>query len=269
MIALRGRAELEAVAAMDKVVDALHIAIIEFLGKVSRIRLTARQSGELMQLVEVTNNLEHIGDMIATSMVASARKRIDEDVSVSDQTAKILTEYHAFVLAALNDALRAVTQEDAELARGVSRRKKGFSELEPSRLDDTRGKRLSVWGPAEGTLRKPAPGPDEPVLKTTSGLLVLPREGVVVRYLTRTKTSWVRRGVSTCDQCRDCTDLCPRYLLGYDVQPHKVMRSLLMTGDEKERYSLWAAYCCECNICSLFSPEECSNYFAAAGYGLT
>jgi len=23
------------------------------------------------------------------------------------------------------------------------------------------------------------------------------------------------------------------------------------------------------NICSLFSPEECSNYFAAAGYGLT
>lgn len=128
--AIRGsRAELEAVAAMDKVVDALHIAIIEFLGKVSRIRLTARQSIELMQLVEVTNNLEHVGDLIATSMVASARKRIDEEVSVSEQTAKILTEYHAFVLAALNDALRAITRQDAELAKEVSRRKKGFSEL--------------------------------------------------------------------------------------------------------------------------------------------
>ena len=23
------------------------------------------------------------------------------------------------------------------------------------------------------------------------------------------------------------------------------------------------------NICLLFSPEECSNYFGAAGYGLT
>jgi phosphate:Na+ symporter len=114
---------------MDKAVDALHMAIIEFLGRLNRAHLTARQSGELMQLVEVTNNLEHIGDMVATSMVASARKRIDEDVSVSEQTARILTEYHAFVLAALNDALRAVTQEDAELARVVSRRKKGLSEL--------------------------------------------------------------------------------------------------------------------------------------------
>jgi phosphate:Na+ symporter len=127
--AIRGsRAELETVAAMDKVVDAC-IAIIEFLGKVSRIRLTARQSNELMQLVEVTNNLEHVGDLIATSMVASARKRIDEEVSVSAQTAQILIEYHAFVLTALNDALRAVTRQDAELAKEVSRRKKGFSEL--------------------------------------------------------------------------------------------------------------------------------------------
>jgi phosphate:Na+ symporter len=123
--AIRGsRAELETVAAMDKVVDALHIAIIEFLGKVSRIRLTARQSSELMQLAEVTNNLEHVGDLIATSMVASARKRIDEEVSVSAQTAQILIEYHAFVLTALNDALRAVTRQDAELAKEVSRRKK-------------------------------------------------------------------------------------------------------------------------------------------------
>ncbi|MCU0989000.1 MAG: Na/Pi cotransporter family protein [Xanthomonadales bacterium] len=128
--AIRGsRAALEAVAGMDKAVDALHLAIIEFLGRLNRTHLTARQSGELMQLVEVTNNLEHIGDLIATSMVASARKRIDEDVSVSEQTARILTEYHAFVLAALNDALRAVTQEDAVLAKEVSRRKKGFSEL--------------------------------------------------------------------------------------------------------------------------------------------
>jgi phosphate:Na+ symporter len=128
--AIRGtRDELEAIAAMDKVVDALHIAIIDFLGKISSTTLTARQSRELMQLIEVTNNLEHIGDLIATSMVASARKRIDEDVSVSELTARILADYHAFVVSALNDALRAVTQQDAETAKAVSRRKKSFSEL--------------------------------------------------------------------------------------------------------------------------------------------
>lgn len=123
------RAQLEDVAAMDKVVDALHLAIIEFLGKISITNLTTRQSNELMQLAEVANDLEHIGDLIATSMVTSARKRIDEDVSVSPQTAAFLTDYHEFVVRALNDALRAVGEEDAALAKQVSRRKKSFTEM--------------------------------------------------------------------------------------------------------------------------------------------
>jgi phosphate:Na+ symporter len=123
------RWQLEQVAAMDKTVDGLHIAIIEFLGKVSIATLSSRQSNELMQLAEIANDLEHIGDRIATSMVTSARKRIDEDVSVSPETAAMLTEYHAFVAAALNDALRAITQQDVELAREVSQRKKSFHEL--------------------------------------------------------------------------------------------------------------------------------------------
>ena len=39
--------------------------------------------------------------------------------------------------------------------------KKGFSELEQSRLDGVRGKRLSVSGPAEGTLSRSPHGPGE------------------------------------------------------------------------------------------------------------
>jgi phosphate:Na+ symporter len=123
------RWQLETVAAMDKAVDALHIAIIEFLGKVSVATLSSRQSSELMQLAEIANDLEHIGDRVATSMVTSARKRIDEDVYVSPATAQMLTEYHTFVAMALNDALEAITKQDEDLAREVSRRKKSFHEL--------------------------------------------------------------------------------------------------------------------------------------------
>ena len=123
------RADLERVAEMDKVVDALHIAIIEFLGKVSLTNLSTRQSKELMQLVEITNGLEQIGDRIATAMVTSANKRIDEEVSVSPQTARVLIDYHAMVVAALSDALKAVASQDSELAKQVSRRKKDFSEM--------------------------------------------------------------------------------------------------------------------------------------------
>jgi Na+-translocating ferredoxin:NAD+ oxidoreductase RnfC subunit len=35
------------------------------------------------------------------------------------------------------------------------------------------------------------------------------------------------------------------------------MRTLLMTGEAKARTSLWAQYCCECNICSFIAcPEQ-------------
>jgi phosphate:Na+ symporter len=123
------RADLSRVANMDKVVDALHLAIIEFLGAVSAAQLTKRQTRELMQLVEVANDLEHIGDDIATRMVTSASKRIEEDVRVSEQTAKILSDYHAFVVESLKDAIRAVEDEDADLAKDVSKRKKAFTAL--------------------------------------------------------------------------------------------------------------------------------------------
>jgi phosphate:Na+ symporter len=132
-VAISGtRAELERVAEMDKVVDALHMAIIEFLGKVSLTNLSTRQSKELMQLAEITNGLEQIGDRIATAMVTSAHKRIDEDVSVSPQTAEVLTEYHAMVVETLNDALKAIAAQDSELAKQVGRRKKDFAEMSRS-----------------------------------------------------------------------------------------------------------------------------------------
>jgi Na+-translocating ferredoxin:NAD+ oxidoreductase RnfC subunit len=51
--------------------------------------------------------------------------------------------------------------------------------------------------------------------------------------------------------------MCPRYLLGYPIQPHLVMRSLLTTGPMSDTLTHWAQACCECNICSLWAcPEE-------------
>jgi phosphate:Na+ symporter len=123
------RGDLERVAAMDKLVDALHIGIIDYLGRISVTHLSDRQSGELVQLVQVANALEQIGDRIATGMVTSAHKRMDEEVTVSPQTAAVLNDYHQFVLAAVSDAIQAVTTQDAELAKDVRKRRKDFNRL--------------------------------------------------------------------------------------------------------------------------------------------
>ena len=126
------RSDLERVAAMDKVVDALHITIIEYLGKVSLKKLSTRQSDELMQLVAIANDLEHIGDRIATGMVTSAGKRIDEDVIVSPETAELLNDFHEVVSSTLDDAIRSVTKQKPKLAKKVRLRKKDFLEMSSS-----------------------------------------------------------------------------------------------------------------------------------------
>jgi Na+-translocating ferredoxin:NAD+ oxidoreductase RnfC subunit len=96
-----------------------------------------------------------------------------------------------------------------------------------------------------------------PITKTTAGLIVLPADHYLVRRKSAARETYTRIGHGQCDQCSMCTELCPRYILGYPIQPHLVMRTLLMTGQAKERGSLWAQYCCECNVCSYIAcPEQ-------------
>lgn len=95
------------------------------------------------------------------------------------------------------------------------------------------------------------------ITATTSGLLVLPEDSRAVVRKSESEKGSKRIGKAACDQCTLCTEMCPRYLLGYPIQPHLVMRSLLTTGNTSETLSLHAQACCECNVCTLWAcPEE-------------
>lgn len=95
------------------------------------------------------------------------------------------------------------------------------------------------------------------ITATTSGLLVLPQDSHVVARKSEPEKVSKRIGKAACDQCTLCTEMCPRYLLGYPIQPHLVMRSLLTTGETSETLSLHAQACCECNVCTLWAcPEQ-------------
>lgn len=98
---------------------------------------------------------------------------------------------------------------------------------------------------------------DTPVTKTSTGVVVLPREHSFIARKLRTPEAKVAIGKSACDQCRYCTEFCPRYLLGYDVQPHAVMRSLAFTATGAEYWNQLAALCCSCGLCTLYAcPEQ-------------
>jgi len=95
------------------------------------------------------------------------------------------------------------------------------------------------------------------VTKTTGGLIVLPKDHYLVTRQNRSQEQKNRIGKSACDQCSYCTEFCPRYLLGYDVQPHKVMRSLGFSATGSQHWNQWGELCCACGLCTLYAcPEE-------------
>lgn len=97
----------------------------------------------------------------------------------------------------------------------------------------------------------------EVVTKTTAGLIILPIDHYLIHRQKREIHEMNRIGKSACDQCSYCTEFCPRYLLGYDVQPHKVMRSLVFTKTGKNVWNEYADLCSSCGLCSLYScPED-------------
>ncbi|HWQ56524.1 MAG TPA: 4Fe-4S dicluster domain-containing protein [Bryobacteraceae bacterium] len=98
---------------------------------------------------------------------------------------------------------------------------------------------------------------DDVVTKTTAGIIVVPRDHYLITRKERTHEERSRIGKSACDQCSYCTEFCPRYLLGYEVMPHKVMRSLGFTLTGGEIWNQWSELCCACGLCTLYAcPED-------------
>jgi len=97
---------------------------------------------------------------------------------------------------------------------------------------------------------------DTPVTKTDTGAIVLPRSHPVVRRKLQPAEAQARIGKSACDQCRYCTEFCPRYLLGYAVEPHQVMRGLSFTANGGAHWNQFAALCCACGLCTLYACPE-------------
>lgn len=121
--------ELSELEGMDIDIDILHGHIVTYIGKISVGELSNEQSAENMQLLQVANHLEQIGDILETNIVRIGRQRIEEGVVVSDLTKPVIERFHREVSEAFRSALRAVQEEDQEAALQVKGMKKEMTEL--------------------------------------------------------------------------------------------------------------------------------------------
>jgi Na+-translocating ferredoxin:NAD+ oxidoreductase RnfC subunit len=98
---------------------------------------------------------------------------------------------------------------------------------------------------------------DSPVTKTSTGVVILPRNHHIIERKLKPNKVQAKIGKSACDQCRYCTEYCPRFLLGYAIEPHQVMRTLAFSATGAVQFNHWAALCCSCGLCTLYAcPEE-------------
>ena len=110
-------------------------------------------------------------------------------------------------------------------------------------------------GPMTGKLALPS----ETVTKTTNGILVLPEDNPVIMNRRQNVRVLKRRTMSACCQCQMCTDMCPRHLLGYPIEPHRFMRGVKNDDATDTQAFLNTQYCSQCGICEMVACKQGLN----------
>jgi phosphate:Na+ symporter len=101
----------------DDRVDLLQAYVLGYLGKIRQRQLTETESRDFQGLMNVTDYLEHAGDVLETELAELARHKLERGLATSPAMNEVLTKMFGTVVQAFDDALSAVREEDAEAAR--------------------------------------------------------------------------------------------------------------------------------------------------------
>ncbi|SET49438.1 Na+-translocating ferredoxin:NAD+ oxidoreductase RNF, RnfC subunit [Natronincola peptidivorans] len=109
-----------------------------------------------------------------------------------------------------------------------------------------------MGGPMMGTIINQEELQERVITKTDGSVIVLPPNHNIVNKNRVPIKHIVNQAKSACIQCEICTELCPRFLIGHPLRPHKIMRTVAMNHNE-EKILREALTCCECGICELYA----------------
>lgn len=118
---------------------------------------------------------------------------------------------------------------------------------------DLTGKEVVNGGPMMGKL---VDLENDVVTKTTKGLLIFPKTHPVIQRIKMPINIAMKRASAACCNCTMCTDLCPRYLLGYNLEVHKTVRAASHGEVKNTEAFLQNALCCGCGICSVIACQQ-------------
>ncbi len=111
---------------------------------------------------------------------------------------------------------------------------------------------IVIGGPMMGKVVYKNEIKDRVITKVDGGIILTPSDHLLINNDRLKLQHIINRAKSACIQCRYCTDLCPRYLIGHPLEPHKIMRRIGYSENIDETF-IDSLICSECGICELYS----------------
>ncbi|NDU91886.1 MAG: Na/Pi cotransporter family protein [Ferrovum sp.] len=118
------------VTQQDNVVDRLHEAIKLYVVKVTRGSLDDMEGRRAMEIMALSINLEHIGDIVDKNLMELANKKIKRQLQFSREGAMELEEFHGIIMSNLKLAFSIFLSGDVKSARQLLDEKTRIRELD-------------------------------------------------------------------------------------------------------------------------------------------
>ncbi|MBU6427769.1 MAG: 4Fe-4S dicluster domain-containing protein, partial [Cyanobacteria bacterium REEB65] len=120
--------------------------------------------------------------------------------------------------------------------------------LMPSALDGA-GMTYLAGGPLSGRVVEA----DSPLQSGISLVVALPTTHPAVAPHLIPMNAHLRRALATCENCEQCTALCPQHLAGQALEPHKIVRAIAHGLDHLTDAVVGAAHCSGCGLCTAYA----------------
>jgi phosphate:Na+ symporter len=114
----------------DNLIDLLDRHIRLYITRLSSGRLTESQTRRTMTVLEISRDLESIGDVIDRNIMPLALKRINKGITFSEEGLNEIISFHKKILENYDAAVSAFTGNDRDLADRVLRAKEEMTALE-------------------------------------------------------------------------------------------------------------------------------------------
>ncbi len=225
---------------------------------------------DVIEILEEHIKALGVGDYVSVGILPDIYPAGDEQVLVYELTGRVVPEAGIPInvgCVVINSETclnvynaqngKAVTEKYITLTGDIPQRKTvrvpvgtpTIDVLKMSGIEDFRDYGVIAGGPMMGPLLTDLSGF---ISKKDKGFIILNKNHPLIKKKSCTFDQAKRVNRSACEQCRMCTDLCPRFLLGHNMQPHKMMRALSYAPNDVEAQKI-ASLCCQCNLCEYFS----------------